>query len=267
MKSLPPLSILSRISDKLADLRVSIAFLAVLAALGFASVWAWQQFKTSPPYVDPERYPIRGIDVSSHNGLMNLDAAAAEGIEFIFIKASEGDTFRDENFRINYEKASHAGLKIGAYHFFRFDCGGVSQGRNLLKAIGSRKLDLGIAIDIEKAGNPDDVDSTLIVQRLYAMVDYLNLSGYKVCIYSNREGYYDYVNNALPGACLWICSFHPVPIEAEWTFWQYYHHGKVAGIRGDVDLDVFCGSRVEWNNYLEGAQWPYEDRQIPQYHR
>ncbi|MDE7509285.1 MAG: hypothetical protein K2M62_04105, partial [Muribaculaceae bacterium] len=150
MKSLPSLSILARISYKLADLRVSLAFVAVSAALACAALWAWRQFKTSPPYVDPERYPVRGIDVSAHNGMMNLDAAAESGIEFIFIKASEGDTFRDANFRINYDKASHAGMKIGAYHFFRFDCDGVSQGMNLRKAIADRPLELGVAIDVEE---------------------------------------------------------------------------------------------------------------------
>lgn len=258
MKSLPSFSILARIADKCDDLRVSLAFLAVSIALAFTSIWAWRQFKTSPPYVDPERYPVKGIDVSAHNGMMNLEAAAADGIEFIFIKASEGNTFHDENFRLNYDKASHAGLKIGAYHFFRFDCDGVSQGMNLRKAIGNRKLDLGVAIDVEQTGNPTDVDSTLIARRLEAMVDYLNLSGLKVSIYSNRDGYYEYVHDTFPGISLWICSFHPTPIEEEWTFWQYYHHGRVAGIRGDVDLNVFCGSRSDWQNYLEGATWPYD---------
>lgn len=256
---MPSLSILSRVSSKLADLRVSFAFLGVTVLLALTSIWAWQQFKTTPPYVDPERYPIRGIDVSSHNGMMNLDAAAADGIEFIFIKASEGNTFRDENFRINYDKASHAGMKIGAYHFFRFDCDGVSQGMNLLKAIGSRPLDLGVAIDIEDAGNPEGIDSLLIARRLEAMTAYLNLSGYRVTFYSNRDGYYRYIKDSMPGACLWICSFHSTPIEAEWTFWQYNHHGKVPGIRKDVDLNVFCGSREEWQHYLSGAPWPYDE--------
>ena len=149
-------------------------------------------------------------------------------------------------------------MKIGAYHFFRFDRDGVAQGRNLLHAIGRRKLDLGVAIDIEEQSNATGVDSALIARRLVAMVEYLNLSGYRVTFYSNREGYYDYIREAVPGACLWICSFNRNPINAEWTFWQFDHHGRVKGIRGEVDLNVFCGSRSEWQNYLDGAQWPYD---------
>lgn len=246
------------VATKVVDLRVCLLFLGVMLMLIYTSFWAYRQFMTSPPYVDPERYPVRGIDVSAHNGMMNLDAAAADGIQFIFIKASEGTTFRDDNFNLNYQKASHAGLKIGAYHFFRFDCDGVSQGINLLNAIGRRPLDLGVAIDVEESGNPPGVDSTLIARRLQAMADYLYLSGYRVTFYSNRTGYYEYLRESAPGCCLWICSFQPTPIEAEWTFWQYDHHGKVAGIRGDVDLNTFCGSQQEWENYLSGAVWPYD---------
>lgn len=242
-----------------ADIDAAIDFLVVAALLLFAGIWAYKQFITTPPYVDQERYPVKGIDVSSHNGMMNLDAAAADGIEFIFIKASEGATFRDDNFRINYTKARHAGMRIGAYHFFRFDVDGVLQAQNFLSAVGYRKLDLGLAVDVEKHGNARNVPLDSITYRLTQMADYLNLMGHRVIFYTNRDGYASYIMNSLPGATLWICSFSETPINAEWTFWQYDHHGKVAGIKGDVDLDVFCGSRSDWRNYLSGALWPYED--------
>lgn len=253
------LSLLHSVRARLRDLWLSFCFLIVAILLVFTCVFAYFQFLSTPPYVDRELYPVRGIDVSAHNGLMNLDAAASDGVEFIFIKASEGDTFRDRNFRFNYEKAYHAGLKIGAYHFFRFDCGGVAQAKNLIAAIGDRRLDLGVAIDIEKNNNARDIDSTLIASRLASMVEYLNLSGHRVTLYSNREGYYDYIRDVVPGACLWICSFHSDPINAEWTFWQFNHRGHVKGIRGNVDMDAFCGNRQEWENYLNGGQWPYRE--------
>ncbi|MDE6271981.1 MAG: hypothetical protein K2M31_03135 [Muribaculaceae bacterium] len=243
---------------KFHDLRVALGFTVVAILLCMAAYYAYNQFIVSPPYVDPERYPVRGLDVSAHNGMMNLDAAASDGYQFIFIKASEGNTFRDQNFRINYSKAFHAGMKIGAYHYFRFDCDGKSQAKNLLGAIDNRPLDLGVAIDIEEHNNAAGVDSIKIAERLLSMIEYLNMSGHRVTLYSNISGYYDYIKEVVPGACLWICSFSSDPINAEWTYWQYYHHGRVSGIRGDVDLNAFCGSQADWERFLEGAQWPYE---------
>ena len=91
------------------------------------------------------------------------------------------------------------------------------------------------------------------------MVDYLNLLGHRITFYTNKEGYYDYIADLFPGAPLWICSFSSNPINAEWTFWQFNHHGKVRGIRGDVDLNAFCGSREDWEDFLNGAHWPYTE--------
>lgn len=232
------------------DIIVAGWFLLCIILLVFASWWAWHEFISSPPYVDPERYPVRGIDVSSHNGLMNLDAAADDGVEFIFIKATEGVSFVDENFKINYWKAQHAGLKTGAYHFFRFDKDGVEQAMHFLKVVDRRRLELGLAIDVEQQGNPTDIDTALVVERLAAMVEYLNLRGYHVMLYTNRDGYEKFLMDTFPGYPLWICSFSEYPIDADWTFWQFNHHGAVKGIRGDVDLNVFNGSREEWERYL-----------------
>jgi len=239
------------------DIVAAAAFLTVCILLVFAAIWAYRTFITTPPYVDPERYPIRGIDVSAHNGVIDMDKVKKSGMDFIFIKASEGKDFKDKMFRQNYDKAKKAGLKIGIYHFFRFDRDGVEQALNLLKTIGERKPDLGIVIDVEKTGNSASVPQDSVNIRLSQMVDYLNLLGHRVMFYTNREGYYDYIAETFPGSPLWICGFSENPINAEWTFWQFNHRGKVDGINGDVDMNAFCGSRDEWKNFLKGGLWPY----------
>lgn len=239
------------------DLVAAAAFLTVCLLLVFAAIWAYHTFISTPPYVDPERYPVRGIDVSAHNGPVDMKKVKENGMDFIFIKASEGKDFKDKRFRENYDKAKQAGLKIGIYHFFRFDRDGVEQALNLLKTIGARKPDLGIVIDVEKTGNPDSIPLDSVNMRLSQMVDYLNLLGHRVMFYTNREGYYDYIADTFPGSPLWICGFTENPINAEWTFWQFNHRGKVDGIEGDVDMNAFCGSRDEWETFLNGGIWPY----------
>jgi len=232
------------------DLMISIDFLVVAMLLVFAGWWAYTEFMTSPPYVDNERYPIRGIDVSSHNGDIDFKAVARDGIEFVFIKASEGGDFHDEKFKTNHNGARRAGLKVGAYHFFRFDRDGVEQAINLLRAVDGHWLDLGLVIDIEAHGNPEGIPPAIVVDRLVAMVDYLNLLGHHVTFYTNRDGYYDYIADNFNGYPIWICSFSSNPLNAEWQYWQYDHHGRVQGIDGDVDLNVFYGNREEWENAI-----------------
>ncbi|MDE5976262.1 MAG: hypothetical protein K2G69_06920, partial [Muribaculaceae bacterium] len=192
-----------------------------------------------------------------YNGEIDFKKVADSGVDFVFIKATEGKDFKDKNFRQNYDKASQAGLKKGAYHFFRFDRDGVDQALNLLKAVGTRHPELGLVIDVEESGNVDSIPHDVIMTRLSEMVDYLNLLGHRVMFYTNRDGYYKYLADTFPGYPLWICGFSQNPIYAEWTIWQFNHHGRVDGIKGDVDLNAFCGSKAEWKRYLNGDVWPY----------
>lgn len=189
-----------------------------------------------------------------------MQKVADSGVEFVFIKATEGVDFKDRNFRTNFDKARRAGLLTGIYHFFRFDRDGVEQAINLMRSVGSRRPELGLVIDVEKAGNPDSIPTETVKNRLLQMVDYLNLLGHRVMFYSNKDGYYEYLAETFPGAPLWICGFSENPINAEWSFWQFNHRGKVDGVTGDVDLNVFCGNREEWHNFLNGDVWPYSNR-------
>ena len=67
--------------------------------------------------LDIDAYKISGIDVSAHNGNIDFAKARAAGTEFVFVKATEGATFRDSAMNSNLRKAHEAGLKTGVYHF------------------------------------------------------------------------------------------------------------------------------------------------------
>lgn len=239
------------------DILTAVLFLGIIGLLVFSSLWAWHSYISTPPYVDEAKYPVRGIDISRHNGEIDFGKVAESGIEFVFIKASEGKNHRDTLYHRNLQRAREAGLKAGAYHFFRFDREGVEQGVNFMEALGGDVPELGLVIDVEKAGNPAGIEDEQIKSRLSSMVEYLHLMGHPVMVYTNVDGYYQYICDVLPGYPLWICGFRENPINAEWTFWQYDHHGRIPGIEGDVDLNTFCGTREEWERYLAGDTWPY----------
>lgn len=241
------------------DIAAALVFMGVVALLVWSAVWAYRQYIVTPPYVDSERYPVRGIDISRHNGNIDFEKVKNNGIDFVFIKASEGTTHQDTLFSTNFREARKAGLKTGAYHFFRFDKDGVDQALNFLSVVGPHYPELGLVIDVEKTGNPSNVPTEDVKRRLQSMVEYMNLLGHRIMIYTNFEGYYDYIEEILPGYPLWICRFKENPINAEWTFWQYDHHGKIDGVKGDVDLNAFCGSRADWERFLGGEVWPYTE--------
>lgn len=136
--------------------------------------------------LDIDAYKISGIDVSAHNGNIDFAKARAAGTEFVFVKATEGATFRDSAMNSNLRKAHEAGLKTGVYHFFRFDVDGVKQAHNLLKAIAGRPLSLPLVIDVESHTNPY-TPADIVTRKIHDMVDELTAYGYPVIIYSNKK--------------------------------------------------------------------------------
>ncbi len=203
--------------------------------------------------IDRNKYPIVGIDVSSHNGDIDFKKVKDDGYTFVIIKASEGIEHHDSRFATNYDNARAAGLKVGAYHFFRKKTDGLNQAKNFLETIGWRKLDLPLVVDVEDWSNDNHINDDRTQKNLDDMVDNLRSRGYKVMIYTNGNGYKKYIKDGQININLWLCSFKQpdklrhIPHQMQ----QYSHWGRVRGIWGDVDLNVFNGSQAQWDKWLE----------------
>lgn len=198
-------------------------------------------------------HEIVGIDVSAHNGDIDFDKVKAEGIEFVIIKASEGGTFKDRKFVDNVRKARKAGLKVGAYHFFRFDTPGYLQGLNFVNSIHGRNLDLPAIIDIEEFTNPNLQTTRLVTSRVIEMADHLESRGYRVMLYTNKKGHARFISGRLATYPLWLCSLGTPPDGIECDIWQATHHGRVNGVDHDVDINVYTSSRDDWAAFVSGA--------------
>ena len=241
-------------------IKLVLAGLAVLlVATGAILYWAYknrvdiQHWWRGEIVIDRNKYPIVGIDVSAHNGDIDFNKVRADGYSFVFIKASEGEDYQDSKFLKNYEKARRAGLKVGAYHFFRKKTDGLNQAKNFLEMVGWCKLDLPLVVDVEDWSNDDQIKDERTQKHLDAMLDNLKSRGYKVMIYTNGDGYKKYIKNGQININLWLCSFKQpdklrrIPHQMQ----QYSHWGRVRGIWGDVDLNVFNGSEQQWLKWLE----------------
>ncbi|MCM1110671.1 MAG: hypothetical protein NC336_05645 [Clostridium sp.] len=238
---------------------IAAAVTAVAAAVIVGALWLTGRFGGGGGVIPPaDRYPVRGIDVSNHNGYIDFLQVAADGYSFVFIKATEGASFRDASFHTNFHNARRAGLAVGVYHFFRFDRPGQEQAINLLHALRGKTTDLPVVIDVEEWTNPSNELDERVVGRLREMTDYLGARGIPTAIYTNRKGFDRYISDRMSGSTLWICRFQYPDDDLRWTFWQYTHRGEVWGIRGRVDLNVYNGSRASFE--AATARWRKEIR-------
>lgn len=191
--------------------------------------------------VDRSVYPVKGIDVSAHNGTVDFSQVASDTVSFVMLKATEGTDFCDANFSTNFTAAKEAGLLVGAYHFFRFNSPGRVQARHFIESVKGRPLDLPLAVDVEKWGNPTSYHVDSVKVELAAMLNELDHSGYRVILYTNKHGYETFIKDDFADIPLWICSLSRPPAIPGWKLWQHSHKGRVKGVGTSVDLNTFNG--------------------------
>jgi len=238
-------------------------FLALLLIAG-AGIAVYQGFRHGWlrfNYPSASRYPFAGVDVSHHRGPIRWPTVRSEGVAFAYVKATEGGDFVDPLFQKNWADARAAGLAVGAYHFFTFCRDGVSQASNFLATVPPTPDALPPAVDLEFDGNcawiPDWSD---LSQQLGAFLEPLRKAyGREPVLYMTREFYDAYLRNApdrFGSSPLWVRDVYRSPRwlgRRPWTVWQYANNGRVRGIDGLVDLNVFAGDAVAWTAFRGSA--------------
>ncbi len=236
--------------------RISFALL-LIAGAGIAAFQGFRHGWLRFNYPSASRYPFAGVDVSHHRGPIRWPSVRAQGIAFAYIKATEGGDFVDSRFQENWTQARAAGLAVGAFHFFTFCRDGASQATNFLATVPRAADALPPAVDLEFDGNcawvPDWSD---LKQQLGAFLEPLRRAyGREPVLYMTREFYDAYLRNApdrFPSSPLWVRDVYRAPRwlgHRPWTVWQYANNGRVEGIDGLVDLNVFVGDAVAWTAF------------------
>ena len=203
--------------------------------------------------IDKDIYPVTGIDVSAHTGKIDFAKIRAQHIDFVYIKATEGSYFSDDNFEVNYKNAKSNNIPVGIYHFFSYNVGGREQANHFYANIIGKSPELPLVIDVEDWGNSVLISSRKVKTELKAFIDFMKGKvSNKLIFYTNEHGFDKYLKEDFDDYDIWICSFKKQPaIDRKWLFWQYSHNGKLDGAQGWVDLNTFNGREDEWKSFLK----------------
>src|SRR5437667_9726212 len=91
------------------------------------------------------------VDISHHNGNVDLGKAQAAGIVGVIHKATQGTSMTDNMYDQNRQQAVAAGLRWGAYHFGT-KAAGAAQGDSFLNTANADDQTL-LLLDYEPTGN------------------------------------------------------------------------------------------------------------------
>lgn len=197
----------------------------------------------------PEGFEIHGIDISHYQGEIDWDALRSGMIEgcpirFIVIKATEGSTQIDERFADNFFNAREYGFIRGAYHFWSNKSSARSQAYYFLNKVELEDGDLPPVLDVEHKPKNQEVEDFQrdILTWLHIVEDKYHVKPIIYTYYKFKERYLNApVFNDYP---YWIAHYYVDTVEYKgpWKFWQHTDVGRLPGIKGYVDFDIYNGS-------------------------
>lgn len=227
--------------------------------IAVAYVWAFYYFFVGPfgfrwraLYGDanyPGGYEIRGIDISHYQGDIDWDQLQNAMIEkcpirFIVMKATEGSSKIDPSFKYNFKQALEYGYIRGAYHFWSNHSSARQQAYFFLNNVPLESGDLPPVLDVEHKPKDKSVEDFQqdILTWLHIVEDRYHVKPIIYTYYKFKKQYLD--TPVFDDYPYWIAHYYVDKIEyqGEWKFWQHTDAGKLPGIKGYVDFNIYNGS-------------------------
>lgn len=233
-------------------------------------IWVFYHFFVSPfgfrwraLYGDaknPKGYEIRGIDISHYQGKINWEKLSNAQIEhspirFVMIKATEGSTQIDDCFQDNFKNARDYGFIRGAYHFWSNKSSARDQARFFLKNVHLKDGDLPPVLDVENKPENMSVED---FQR--EILTWMHIVEDKYHVKPILYTYYKFKNQYLNTPVFddypyWIAHYYvdEIEYEGDWKFWQHTDAGRLPGIKGTVDFNLYNGSFYDLKKLCIGS--------------
>ena len=195
---------------------------------------------------------LTGIDVSEHQYDIDWRKVAADGVDFAMIRvgyrgSTAGGLYTDDYFEKNIRGALNAGLKVGVYFFSQaIDAReAAEEAAFVLGQIRPYEIAMPVVFDWEIVGGSDartyTVDRRTLCEAVRAFCGPVKEAGYEPMIYFTRYlGYRKYILRELTDYGFWYAEYGESPRFAfDFDMWQYSETGRVSGIEGDVDLNIW----------------------------
>lgn len=196
----------------------------------------------------------KGIDVSKHQGEIDWQQVAADGVEYAFIRVGlrgygTGKLVEDEYFEQNITGALSAGIKVGVYFYTQAinEEELMEEANFVLEKIAPYRIECPVVFDVEKVSGDDGRMNSLTVEERTNLTllfcQTIENAGYKPMIYHNMEMGALLLDLAkLENYDKWFAYYNAdfyYPYQYE--IWQYTDNGTVNGIDGPVDLNISFG--------------------------
>lgn len=193
------------------------------------------------------------LDTSNWQGGYNPDLTGADAV---IVKATEGTGYVDPYCDSIIQQAISADMPWGFYHFAGND-DAISEAAFFVENCRNY---FGLGIPVL------DWECNQGVDWVNAFVEYVHAqTGVWPWIYANPWRFNQ--GSVNPNCARWVASYPDVAsptwdqaqgwdcpaADGNVVAWQFCSDGAVNGIAGNVDLDLFYGSKEQWEDYARGS--------------
>lgn len=194
---------------------------------------------------------IRGIDVSTHQKKINFKKVKEAGFEFVMIRLGyrgsiQGVLFEDEWAQKNYKAAKAAGLKVGGYFFSQSISPeeAKEEAEYCMQIIQDWDVQMPIVYDwefIQEGYRTDVVTARKLTDCTIAFCDTIEEAGYDSMVYFNPNQSRKKMHlEELTDYGFWLAMYSDeMTYEYKVDMWQYTNKGKVPGVKGNVDINLY----------------------------
>ena len=186
-----------------------------------------------------------GIDVSKWQGEIDWEKVAAAGVDFAYVRASHGAK-PDGRAAANIDGALEAGLMVGAYHYLESGVPVDAQVEAFLGVLGDRDLQLLPVLDVEDEKLDPAKCAIDCLRWLDEVQEHHDEAPMLYTMPEAAARLHLERADLLKGFPLWVAHWGAAkPLVPKpwgtWACWQHSNKGRVAGITGDVDLNIGMG--------------------------
>lgn len=186
---------------------------------------------------------LKGIDVSEWQGTIDWRKVAKDGVQFAVIHAGYGRELsqKDKYFERNYAGARAAGIKVGAFWYSYADsvARAEQEAKTCLKVLEGKTFDLPIFFDQEYEPGILKLSTKTRTDIVLKFLETIKAAGRPCGLYSSTDFITTKLQaNRLTAYPLWIAEYgSKLHYTGKVWAWQYTDKGRVAGIKGRVDMD------------------------------
>lgn len=197
---------------------------------------------------------LKGIDVSANQGTIDWSAVKQAGVEFAILKIIRKDLNRDKQFEANWKGANDNHVIVqGVYNYTYATTVAKARtdAKKVLEILNGRKAMVWLDVEDECLKN---LKGTL-VNIINAYGEVIQSAGLRFGVYTGQFYYNNYIK---PYGEIhypfWLARYGKNTGEMDLNYkptisgmigWQYTSKGRVNGIQGNVDMDVWYEDIVE----------------------